>query len=83
MTNKTILDIKAGIAFSINAGNVVEEPFPGAYNNIVFITWLLAFYWDAQKEICDMYKEMDGENNMEFHAAVLYPKGKVIYQILW
>ena len=80
MTNKTILDIKAGIAFSINAGNVVEEPFPGAYNNIAFITWLLAFYWDAQKEICDMYKEMDGERIIwSFMLPHFTPKGKASF----
>ena len=41
MTNKTIADIKAGIAFSINAGNVVEETVPGTYNNIAFTVDIL------------------------------------------
>ncbi len=80
MTNKTIADIKAGIAFSINVGNVVDEPISGTYNNIAFITWMLAFYWDAQKEICDMYKEMDGEKIIwSFMAPYFTDKGKASF----
>ena len=83
MTNKTILDIKAGIAFSINAGNVVEEPFPGAYNNnIAFGCWL--FTGTHKKKFVICIKKWMEKNNMEFHAAVLYTKRKsFIYQILW
>ncbi len=80
MTNKTIADIKAGIAFSINVGNVIEESIPGTYNNIAFITWMLAFYWDAQKEICDMYKEMDGEKIIwSFMSPYFTKKGKASF----
>ncbi len=80
MTNKTIADIKAGIAFSINAGNVVEEPAPGTYNNIAFITWMLAFYWHAQKEICDIYNEVDGEKIIwSFMLPHFTKKGKASF----
>ena len=80
MTNKTIADIKAGIAFSINVGNVVEEKIAGTYNNIEFITWMLAFYWDAQKEICDMYKKMDGEKIIwSFMSPYFTEKGKASF----
>ncbi len=80
MTNKTIADIKAGIAFSINVGNVVEEKIAGTYNNIAFITWMLAFYWDAQKEICDMYKKMDGEKIIwSFMSPYFTEKGKASF----
>ena len=84
MTNKTIADIKAGIAFSVNAGNVVEEPAPGTYNNIAFITWMLAFYWHAQKEICDMYNEVDGEKSFGVSCYRTLPKkGKPHSSSFW
>jgi hypothetical protein len=61
MTNQTITDIKAGIAFSISIGNVKKEAIPGTYNNIAYLTWLITFYWHAQKNICDEKLNIDGE----------------------
>ena len=80
MTNKSIADIKAGIAFSISIGNVIEEPQPGMYNNIAFITWMLAFYWHSQKNICDMYSQMDGEKVIwNFMLPYFTNKGKAYF----
>ncbi|MAP01682.1 MAG: hypothetical protein CMD01_02545 [Flavobacteriales bacterium] len=61
MTSHFINDIKAGIAFSISIGNVKEEQFPGTYNNIAFLTWLIAFYWNSKENVCNEISIKDGE----------------------
>lgn len=61
MTRQTILDNKAAIAFSIQLGNMKPEPFPGIYNNIAKITWVLSFYWSAQNIVRKASKTEDGE----------------------
>jgi len=61
MTSQFINDIKAGIAFSISIGNVKEEEIAGTYNNIAFLTWLIAFYWNAKENVCNEITVKDGE----------------------
>ena len=61
MSQQTILDNKAAIAFAIQLGNMKPEPFPGIYNNIAIMTWMLSFYWQAQSVIRGGAKETDGE----------------------
>lgn len=61
MSRQTILDNKAAIAFAIQLGNMKPEPFPGIYNNIAIMTWLLSFYWQAQSIVRGNTKETDGE----------------------
>ncbi len=61
MTSQFINDIKAGIAFSISIGNVKEEEVPGTYNNIAFLTWMIAFYWNAKENVCNEISVKDGE----------------------
>jgi len=53
MTAQTIADNKAGIAFSIKLGNMKPEQLSGTYHNLAFITWMLSFFWLAQKIIRD------------------------------
>jgi len=53
MTAQTIADNKAGIAFSIKLGNMKPEQVPGTYHNLAFITWMLSFFWLAQRVIRD------------------------------
>ncbi|MFK7772668.1 MAG: TetR/AcrR family transcriptional regulator [Saprospiraceae bacterium] len=61
MTEQTILDNKAAIAFSIQLGNMKPEPFPGIYNNLAVMTWVLSFYWSAQNIVRNTSKNEDGE----------------------
>lgn len=61
MTKQTILDNKAAIAFSINAGNMKPEPFKGVYHNIAFTAWMLSFFWLAQQIIRGEKTKEDGE----------------------
>ncbi len=60
-TKRAIADNKAIIAFSIRNGNMNKEPFPGIYNNLAFVTWMLTFYWFSQKIILGEKKEADCE----------------------
>lgn len=61
MTEQTIQDNKAAIAFSIQLGNMKPEPFPGIYNNLAIMTWVLSFYWSAQNIVRNTSKTEDGE----------------------
>lgn len=61
MTEQTLKDNKAAIAFSIELGNMKAEPFSGAYNNIAFLTWMVSFYWKSQEQISVSDKKQDPE----------------------
>lgn len=61
LTQKTIEDNKATIAFSIKLGNMKPESLPGMYHNIAFITWMLTFYWLSQQVIRGEKSREDGE----------------------
>lgn len=61
MTEQTLKDNKAAIAFSIQLGNMKPEPFAGAYNTIAFLTWMVSFYWKSQEQILDPNKKQDPE----------------------
>jgi AcrR family transcriptional regulator len=61
MTKRTIEDNKATLAYSIKSGNLKPEPITGIYNNIAFITWMLAFYWLSQQIIRGEKTMEDGE----------------------
>ena len=56
---QSISDNKAAIAFAIQLENMHPEPFPGVYHNIAVTTWMLAFFWSAQKKIRNT--DEDGE----------------------
>ncbi len=57
MTQQTIQDNKAAIAFAITSKNMKPEPYKGIYHNIAFNTWMIAFYWHSQKIILGKNKE--------------------------
>ena len=61
MTDQTIRDIKAAIAFAIANGNIKPEPFKGAYHNIAFLTWMVTFFWLSQQIIRGEKTKEDGE----------------------
>lgn len=61
MTEQTIRDNEAAIAFAISTGNLKSEPFPGIYHNIAFTTWMLTFFWLAQQIIRGEKTKKDGE----------------------
>ncbi len=61
MTEQTIEDNKANIAFSIQIGNMRAESYPGMYNNIAMITWMLSFFWLPQQVIRGERSREDGE----------------------
>lgn len=61
MARKTVAANKAAIAFSIKLENMNKEVVPGLYNNLAFITWMLAFYWLPQQIIRGEKSPEDGE----------------------
>ena len=61
MTEQTIADNKAAIAFSIKLGNLKPEAIPGTYHNIAFMAWMVSFYWLPQQIIRGEKKKEDGE----------------------
>lgn len=61
MTNTTIRDNKAAIAFAIQLGNMKPEPIPGLYNNVAFNTWMISFFWMSQQMIRGEKNQKDGE----------------------
>lgn len=61
ITQQTIQDNKATIAFSIKVGNMKTETIPGTYANIAFITWMLTFFWLSQQIIRGEKTREDGE----------------------
>ena len=61
ITQQTIQDNKAAIAFAIKMGNMKPEPLPGIYANIAFITWMLSFFWLSQQIIRGEKPREDGE----------------------
>jgi len=50
-TEKTIKAIEAVIAFSIQMKNMKAEKIAGTYKNLALSTWMLMFYWNAQKNL--------------------------------
>lgn len=61
MSAKFIQDIQDIIAFSISIGNVKEEEVKGTYDNIILVTWLIAFYWKSKEKVTEKMAEKDGE----------------------
>lgn len=61
MTQQSIDDNKASIAFSIELGNMREEPYPGIYNNLALTTWMLTFFWLPQQVIRGEKTTTDGD----------------------
>ncbi|MCI4671691.1 MAG: TetR/AcrR family transcriptional regulator [Bacteroidia bacterium] len=61
MSKQTVEANRATIAFSIKLGNMKKEAIPGLYNNLAFITWMLAFYWLPQQIIRGEKSPDEGE----------------------
>lgn len=61
ITAQSIKENKEIIAFSIGVGNMKPEAFPGLYNNLSFIAWMLTFFWLPQQIIRGEKKQEDGE----------------------
>lgn len=61
MTELTLDDNRAAIAFSIKTGNMRPEPYPGLYNHLAHSTWMLMFYWLPQQTIRGITEREDAE----------------------
>ena len=61
LTEQTIEDNKAKLAYAIQIGNLKPEPVPGVYNNIALMTWILSFFWLAQQIVRGEKSREDGE----------------------
>lgn len=61
MSQRTIEDNMAAIAFGLQVGNVKPEPFPGAYRQLAITTWMLMCFWLPQKAIRGTDQEDDPE----------------------
>ena len=51
MSQRTIEDNQAAIAFGLEVGNMKPEPFPGAYRQLAITTWMLMCFWLPQQAI--------------------------------
>lgn len=61
MTQQTIADNQASIAFAIKIGNMRPEPVKGMYHNLAVTTWMLAFFWLPQQLVRGDKTNGDGE----------------------
>lgn len=61
MSQRTIEDNMAAIAFAIEAGNMKAEPFPGAYRQLAITTWMQMFFWLPQQIIRGVTAQEDAE----------------------
>ena len=61
MTEESIKDNKAAIAFAITAGNMKPEPFKGIYNNLALNCWMVSFFWLNQQIVRGEKTGKDGE----------------------
>ena len=61
LTEQTINDNKAKLAYAIQTGNLQAEPFPGVYDSIAHTTWMLTFYWHSQQIVRGEEVGTDGE----------------------
>jgi len=61
MSQSTIEDSMAAIAFAIEAGNMAPEPFPGAYRQLAITTWMQMFFWLPQQIIRGVSDPEDAE----------------------
>jgi len=77
MTQKTIADNVATIAFAIKFGNMEPEPIPGMYRNIAFLTWMIAFYWLSQQRVRGGDAEFEDGEKLIWSILIphLTPKG--------
>ena len=51
MTDQSIKELEATIAFAISAGNMKPEPYEGIYHNLAFTTWMVSFFWLNQQMV--------------------------------
>lgn len=61
ITEQTMKDNKAAIAFAIQIGSLKPESHKGLYHNIAFTTWMLTFFWLSQQIIRGEKTQEDGE----------------------
>lgn len=61
MTEQSIEDNVAAIAFSISAGSMKPESIKGTYHHLAFLTWMIPFFWYAQQVIKGVKSEQDIE----------------------
>lgn len=61
LCEKTIKDIETAIAFSIQLGNMDQEPVPGVYKNLALTSWMMMFFWSSQQMIRGDKTKEDGE----------------------
>lgn len=81
MSNATIADNNAAIAFAIQVGNMKPEPFPGVYHQLAFTSWMLMFFWLPQRILRD---EISGEDAEKTVWSLIVPhftkKGIAVFQ---
>lgn len=64
MSQKSILDFKTIIAFSIRIGNMKKEVYPGIYEQLAFTTWMISFFWLAQQTVQDDFSEKNVDKSI-------------------
>ncbi len=58
---RTIEDNRKAFAFAIELGNMKAEPYPGLYHHLAVSTWILIYYWLAQKDVRGLTSGEDAE----------------------
>ena len=81
LTAKTIRDIEMAIAFSIQIGNMNQEPAPGVYYNLALTSWILMFFWASQQTVRGDKVQKDGEKVIwSLLLPHLTPKGMASFK---
>lgn len=63
-SERTIRGVLEAFAFAIEVGNMQPEPIPGIYRHLANNTWMVIYYWNAQK----LVREDQGLENAEKHV---------------
>ena len=73
VTEQSIKEMEATIAFAIAAGNMHPEPYEGIYHNLAVSTWMLSFYWLNQQMILGDETDLTSEEGEKKIWSLLLP----------
>lgn len=60
-SERTIQNNLDAFAFAVENGNMDREPYPGLYHNLAVNTWMIIYFWLAQKHVRDDSSRQDAE----------------------
>lgn len=60
-SERTIQHHLDAFGFAVENGNMEKEPYPGLYHNLAINTWMIIYFWLAQKNVRDDNSLQDAE----------------------